>query len=67
LESRAIWRWFLDAGEIGGAVTVVTSGGVRRDLQYTAVADVLHSAHLSVFAPHALGTAVADSLPSARG
>jgi len=66
MESRAIWRWFLDAGEMGGTVTVVTGDGERRDLQYTAIADVVHGAHLSVFAPHALGTAVADTLPGAR-
>jgi hypothetical protein len=57
----------LRTGEIGGMVTVVTRDGARRDLQYTAVADVLHGAHLSVLAPHALGTAAADTLSTASG
>lgn len=67
IEARAMWRWFLDAGELDGAVTVLTRSGQPRELQYAAVADVLRGAHLSVFVPHAFEAASAAELSRASG
>ena len=66
-EGRALWRSFLDAGELGGAVTIATRAGERRDLQYAAFANVLRGTHLSVFAPDALYTTAAERLSRAAG
>jgi PAS domain S-box-containing protein len=67
MEARAMWRWFLEAGELGGAVTILTRSGRRRDLQYAAIADVVRGAHLSLFVPHALDTGSTGALSWARG
>ena len=67
IEARAMWRWFLDAGELDGAVTILTRSGEPRDLQYAAVADVVRGAHLSVFVPHAFEAASAAELSRASG
>jgi len=67
MEARAMWRWFLDTGELDGAVTILTRSGQPRDLQYAAVADVVRGAHLSVFVPHAFEAAAAAELSRASG
>ena len=67
MEARAMWRWFLGAGELEGAVTILTRSGQPRELQYAAVADVLRGAHLSVFVPHAFETPSTAGLSRASG
>ena len=67
MEARAMWRWFLDVGELDGAVTILTRSGQPRDLQYAAVADVVRGAHLSVFVPHAFAAASRAELSRASG
>ncbi len=49
LDARGLWARFVERGELTGARSIVRSDGGRRDVEFSAKANVLPGRHLAVF------------------